>query len=54
MGLGESHAVGQAADGWKGETFMYDDEVRLVTKQLFDKADVFILTFGLSYSGMMN
>jgi hypothetical protein len=34
--------------GWKGERFEYDEEVRLATKALFDKADVFILTFGLS------
>jgi hypothetical protein len=34
--------------GWKAEEFGYDEEVRLATKALFDKADVFILTFGLS------
>ena len=34
--------------GWKAEDYGYDEEVRLATKALFDKADVFILTFGLS------
>ncbi len=34
--------------GWDAEEFGYDDEVRLATKKLFDDADVFILTFGLS------
>src|SRR6188474_2512593 len=34
--------------GWKAEEYGYDEEVRLATKELFDAADVFILTFGLS------
>lgn len=34
--------------GWQAEDFGYDDEVRLETKKIFDEADVFILTFGLS------
>ena len=34
--------------GWKAEDYGYDEEVRLETKRLFDEADVFILTFGLS------
>lgn len=34
--------------GWKAEDFGYDEDVRLATKALFDAADVFILTFGLS------
>jgi len=34
--------------GWKAEEYGYDEEVRLATKKLFDAADVFILTFGLS------
>ncbi|WP_311274788.1 GSCFA domain-containing protein [Methylobacterium sp. WCS2018Hpa-22] len=34
--------------GWKAEEFGYDEEVRLATKELFDSADVFVLTFGLS------
>jgi hypothetical protein len=34
--------------GWKAEDYGYDEEVRLATKALFDAADVFILTFGLS------
>jgi GSCFA family len=34
--------------GWKAEDYGYDEDVRLATKALFDKADVFILTFGLS------
>ena len=34
--------------GWKAEEYGYDEEVRLATKKLFDEADVFILTFGLS------
>lgn len=34
--------------GWRAERYGYDEEVRLATKALFDKADVFILTFGLS------
>jgi len=34
--------------GPKAEDHGYDEEVRLVTKRLFDQADVFILTFGLS------
>lgn len=34
--------------GYDARTFGYDEEVRLVTKQLFDQTDLFILTFGLS------
>jgi len=34
--------------GWKAEEFGYDDYVRDATRKLFDNADVFILTFGLS------
>ena len=34
--------------GWKAEEFGYDEQVRLETRKLFDAADVFILTFGLS------
>jgi hypothetical protein len=34
--------------GWNAEEFGYDEEVRLATKALFDRADAFILTFGLS------
>lgn len=34
--------------GYKAEEFGYDDEVRLATKELFDKATVFIITLGLS------
>ncbi|WP_245259376.1 GSCFA domain-containing protein [Methylobacterium sp. 77] len=34
--------------GYKAEDFGYDDEARIATKQLFDGADVFIITFGLS------
>ncbi|MFO1081944.1 MAG: GSCFA domain-containing protein [Reyranellaceae bacterium] len=34
--------------GWKAEEFGYDEEIRLATRKLFDEADVFILTFGLS------
>jgi hypothetical protein len=45
----ENHApAAELWHGWKGEPFGYDEEVRLATKELFDKADVFILTFGLS------
>ena len=34
--------------GWKAEDYGYDEDVRLETKRLFDEADVFVLTFGLS------
>ena len=34
--------------GYKAEEFGYDDEVRTATKELFDKANVFIITLGLS------
>ena len=34
--------------GWKAEDYGYDEEVRLATRKLFDEADAFILTFGLS------
>jgi hypothetical protein len=34
--------------GWKAEDYGYDEDVRLATRELFDRADVFILTFGLS------
>jgi len=34
--------------GYDARSFGYDEEVRLETKRLFDKTDLFILTFGLS------
>ena len=34
--------------GYEAESFGYDEEVRLKTKALFDSADVFIITLGLS------
>lgn len=34
--------------GYKAEEFGYGEEVRLVTKQLFDEAEMFIITLGLS------
>jgi hypothetical protein len=34
--------------GYEAEEFGYDDEIRLQTKALFDEADVFIITLGLS------
>lgn len=34
--------------GYKAEEFGYDEEIRLKTKELFDAADVFIITLGLS------
>ncbi|SMX37427.1 GSCFA domain-containing protein [Octadecabacter ascidiaceicola] len=34
--------------GYKKEEFGYDEEVRLATKAIFDKTEVFILTVGLS------
>ncbi|MCP9851127.1 GSCFA domain-containing protein [Cyanobium sp. Morenito 9A2] len=34
--------------GWKAEEYGYDEDIRVATKKLFDEADVFILTFGLS------
>ena len=34
--------------GYRGEEFGYDSSVRLKTKEIFDAADVFILTLGLS------
>jgi hypothetical protein len=34
--------------GWKAEEYGYDEEVRLATRKLFDEAEVFVLTFGLS------
>lgn len=34
--------------GWKAQEFGYDETIRMATKKLFDEADVFILTFGLS------
>lgn len=34
--------------GYKAEEFGYDEEVRLATRALFDTADVFIVTLGLS------
>jgi len=34
--------------GYDGREFGYDEEVRLATKAIFDKAEVFIITLGLS------
>ncbi|WP_019905262.1 GSCFA domain-containing protein [Methylobacterium sp. 77] len=34
--------------GYKAERFGYDEEARLATKALFDRADLFIITLGLS------
>ncbi|MFZ2872183.1 GSCFA domain-containing protein [Zavarzinia sp.] len=34
--------------GYKAEEFGYDEEVRVRTRELFDAADVFIITLGLS------
>jgi len=34
--------------GYDGREFGYDDDVRLETKHIFDKAEVFIITLGLS------
>lgn len=34
--------------GYKAVEFGYDEEVRLKTKEMFDEADVFIITLGLS------
>lgn len=34
--------------GYRAEDFGYDDDVRAATKALFDEADVFIITLGLS------
>ncbi|HEX4507166.1 MAG TPA: GSCFA domain-containing protein [Alphaproteobacteria bacterium] len=34
--------------GYDGRQFGYDDDVRLETKRIFDKAEVFIITLGLS------
>ncbi|PWR21281.1 hypothetical protein DKG74_14735 [Zavarzinia aquatilis] len=34
--------------GYKAEEFGYDEQVRLKTKELFDEADLFIITLGLS------
>ncbi len=34
--------------GYKAEEFGYDEQVRLKTKELFDSADLFIITLGLS------
>ena len=34
--------------GWDAEKFGYDPEIQRATKELFDAADLFILTFGLS------
>ncbi len=34
--------------GWKGESFDYDEEIRLKTKAAFECTDVFIITLGLS------
>jgi hypothetical protein len=48
---GRGENIAPSAELWqagKAERFEYDEEVRLATKALFDKADVFILTFGLS------
>lgn len=39
---------GELWHGYKAAEFGYDDGVRLATKALFDSADVFILTLGLS------
>ncbi|ABE46809.1 GSCFA domain-containing protein [Polaromonas sp. JS666] len=34
--------------GYEAEEFGYDEEIRLETKALFDEADVFVITLGLS------
>jgi hypothetical protein len=34
--------------GYKAEEFGYDEDIRLSTKELFDRAEVFIITLGLS------
>lgn len=34
--------------GWKGESFDYDEEIRLKTKAAFERTDLFIITLGLS------
>jgi hypothetical protein len=34
--------------GYKAEEFGYDEDVRVATQELFDRADVFIITLGLS------
>ncbi|MDO7833796.1 GSCFA domain-containing protein [Sphingobium sp. HBC34] len=34
--------------GYKAEDFGYEEDVRIATRELFDKADVFIITLGLS------
>src|SRR6185437_9531697 len=34
--------------GYSAEEFGYDEDVRLATKAIFDKAEVFIITLGLS------
>jgi len=34
--------------GWEAEEYGYDESVRLATRKLFDEADTFVLTFGLS------
>lgn len=34
--------------GYKKEEYGYDEEIQAITKQIFDKTDVFILTVGLS------
>jgi hypothetical protein len=34
--------------GYKAESYGYDEEVRRQTRAIFDKTDVFVLTFGLS------
>ena len=34
--------------GWKGESFDYDEEIRLRTKAAFEQTDLFIITLGLS------
>jgi hypothetical protein len=34
--------------GYKAQEFGYDEKIRLVTKELFDRTEVFIITLGLS------
>lgn len=34
--------------GWKGESFDYDETIRLKTKSVFEQTDLFIITLGLS------
>lgn len=34
--------------GWKGESFDYDEKIRLKTKAVFEQTDLFVITLGLS------